>query len=285
MPTQFGSKGNKVSSEMIVVRSADNNRYRRLLTLTRSSRERRKQRRTVIEGNKLIDAYMDMSGSATSQVHDVFLTQSMRELPLTARLQTATGTNIVWLSDGLFKAASQLPTSTGPIAIIDTPSLALPERFDEELVYLDRVQDPGNVGTILRTCAAAGVRDVVTSSGAAYCWAPKVLRSAMGGHFALRIFEGVEPVDLLKRLSTRLVPRAMVAPDHSQELQRITWLYETDLRAPNAWLIGSEGNGLRAELLTPQTSHLTIDQDRAVESLNVAAATAICLFEARRQRC
>lgn len=269
-------------TEPVLVRSADNERYRRLLTLSNSSRERRKLQRTVIEGHKLLEAFLDMPTQQPSTVHDVFVNQSMVQDALVLRLASVKPATV--LADGLFKAASQLASPAGPIAIIDTPTLALPDQFDEELVYLDRIQDPGNVGTILRTCAAAGLRNVVTSAGTAFCWAPKVLRSAMGGHFSLQIFESVEPEQLLTRLSSKLSQRAMLAPHSGAQSAAPQSLHRADLTAPSAWLFGSEGSGLRAELVSGKTHQLTIEQDFAVESLNVASAVAICLFEARRQR-
>lgn len=269
-------------TEPVLVRSADNERYRRLLTLSNSSRERRKLKRTVIEGHKLLEAFLEMKTLQPSTVHDVFVNQSMLHDSLVLRLMSARPAIV--LTDGLFKAASQLASPAGPIAIIETPSIELPEQFDQELVYLDRIQDPGNVGTILRTCAAAGVNNVVTSAGTAFCWAPKVLRSAMGGHFSLQIFEGVEPEQLQARLAPTLTQRAMLAPYACADSSMPQALHLADLRAPSAWLFGSEGSGLRSELVGQKTHQLTIAQDPAVESLNVGSAVAICLFEARRQR-
>ena len=269
-------------TEPVLVRSSDNERYRRLLTLSNSSRERRKLQRTVIEGHKLLLAYLDMTPEQPATIHDVFINQSMIQDPLVKRLAMVGAPTV--LTDGLFKAASQLASPAGPIAVIDTPTLELPARFDDELVYLDRIQDPGNVGTILRTCAAAGVRNVITSAGTAFCWAPKVLRSAMGGHFSIQIYESVEPEALLNRLSPTLTCRAMVAPQANGGSDEPQVLHLADLRGSSAWLFGSEGSGLRNELLQGDTQRLTIAQDPAVESLNVASAAAICLFEARRQR-
>jgi TrmH family RNA methyltransferase len=188
---------------------------------------------------------------------------------------------VVVLSDNLFRQASQLADSVGPIAIIDTPRQGLPAILDQEFVYLDRVQDPGNIGTILRTCAAAGVRHVITSKGTAFCWAPKVLRAAMGAHFGLHITESIEPADLLAHVAPALPIRMLQAPGAGRVVHDV---YDSDLTAPGGWVFGSEGSGVRDALFGSRVLGLSIDQAEGVESLNVAAAVAISLFEARRQR-
>jgi len=159
---------------------------------------------------------------------------------------------------------------------VDTPRPTLPDRLVDDAVYLDRVQDPGNVGTVLRTCAAVGVRRVITSPGTAFCWSPKVLRAAMGAHFHLDIHEGVPPSELLARLAVEAVATTADAP---------AGLWQADLRGPRVWLLGNEGQGLEAALLAaPGVRRVSIPQSEAVESLNVGVAAAVCLYEQLRQR-
>ena len=145
-----------------------------------------------------------------------------------------------------------------------------------DVIVLDRVQDPGNVGTILRTAAAAGIRTVLTTAGTAACWAPKVLRAGMGGHFVLEIHENI-PLEQLKAQVGALPLAGTVLQDGQS-------LYATDLRRPLAWVFGNEGEGIDPELQAQLGCRLTIPQDPGVESLNVAASAAVCLFEQRRQR-
>lgn len=145
-----------------------------------------------------------------------------------------------------------------------------------DIIVLDRVQDPGNVGAILRTAAAAGVRTLLTTPGTAACWAPKVLRAGMGGHFVMDIVENVAP-DALQALVTHL-------PLAGTVLQGGQSLYGTDLRSPLAWVFGNEGEGIAPALQKWLGLRLTIPQVAGVESLNVAASAAVCLFEQRRQR-
>jgi TrmH family RNA methyltransferase len=143
-------------------------------------------------------------------------------------------------------------------------------------LLLDAVQDAGNVGAILRTAAAAGVRNVLLGPGCAGAWTPRVLRGGQGAHFSLAIREQVDLAAALAAGSAQSV--ATVARGGRN-------LYELDLRGPIHWLVGNEGAGLSAELVAVAQLHATIPLAAGTESLNVAAATAVCLFEANRQRC
>ena len=181
------------------------------------------------------------------------------------------------LDDRLFDQLDIMPSPSPMLAVVETPRPALPASAPgHDLVILDRIQDPGNVGTILRTAAAAGIRTVLTTAGTAACWAPKVLRAGMGGHFVLDIHENI-PRDQLKA-------RVGALPLAGTVLQDGQSLYATDLRQPLAWVFGNEGEGIDPELQAQLGYRLTIPQDPGVESLNVAASAAVCLFEQRRQR-
>jgi TrmH family RNA methyltransferase len=142
-------------------------------------------------------------------------------------------------------------------------------------LLLEDIQDPGNLGSMLRSAAAAGCDAVFLSQGCADAWSPKVLRAAMGGHFVLRIYERQDLPDVAKAFSGTLL---------ATSLQAIHSLYDCDLRGNVAFLIGNEGAGLSADLLNRATQKISIPMPGKVESLNAAAATAICLFEAVRQR-
>ena len=154
-------------------------------------------------------------------------------------------------------------------------SSELPERVDASCVVLDGVQDAGNVGSILRSAAAAGVKQVFCAPGTAYAWSSKVLRSAMGAHFLLDIFEDVPAATLIERLA---IPAVMTDSHTSQAI------YDCDLSGPVAWVFGNEGAGVSNAWLTAVAHRLTIPQPGGMESLNVAAAAAICLFEQCRQQ-
>jgi TrmH family RNA methyltransferase len=144
----------------------------------------------------------------------------------------------------------------------------------ETCLMLEDLQDPGNLGSILRTAAAAGVRQVFLSRHSVHCWSPRVLRAGMGAHFALAIYEQAELPALIGRF-----PGTVVATDARARRS----LYELDLTGPVAFLFGNEGAGLSPVLA--RAAHVTaaIPIARGVESLNVAAAAAVALFERVRQ--
>ncbi|WP_213954291.1 RNA methyltransferase [Variovorax sp. dw_954] len=172
----------------------------------------------------------------------------------------------VVVADALLAAVSGLE-SPAPMGFV----LELPARAeliaDAPTVVLDRLQDAGNAGSILRSAAAFGFMQVVALKGTAALWAPKVLRAGMGAHFALRLIEGIT-VDALDALRVPLVATSSHRGD---------WLHKARLPHPCAWLMGHEGQGVSPELEARATHHIRIAQPGGEESLNVAAAAAICL--------
>lgn len=251
--------------------SRDNPGYRDLLRLAGSARERRRQGASLIEGVHLCEAWFERHGSPRQAV----VSEAGARHPEVRALLARLAQEPVLLADGLFTALSAVEHGVGLAFVIETPRPALPERIDDDCVYLDRLQDPGNVGTLLRTCAAVGVGRVVTAPGTAWCWSPKVLRAGMGAHFHLEVHESVEWEAFVARLR---VPVFAASADGARTL------FALDLRAPCAWVFGQEGEGLSARLLEAASLRVAIPQSAAVESLNVGVAAAVCLYEQLRQR-
>jgi TrmH family RNA methyltransferase len=198
----------------------------------------------------------------------------LKNSEIAALLRAAAGIDCLVLRDSLFREISGVGTPTGIAAVFGIPraSDAAPQG---DAVLLDAVQDAGNVGAILRTAAAAGVQEALLGAGCAGAWTARVLRAGQGAHFSLTIREQVNLAAVLAARSVTAV--ATVARDG-------TSLYELDLRGPVHWLVGNEGAGLSAELIAAADLRTTIPLAGGTESLNVAAATAVCLFEACRQR-
>lgn len=141
-------------------------------------------------------------------------------------------------------------------------------------VVLDRLQDAGNVGSVLRSAAAFGITQVLALKGTTALWSPKVLRAGMGAHFALRLVEGLTAADLAG-LSVPLLGTS----SHGGQ-----WLHEAALPHPAAWVLGHEGQGVSEELAARCALQLRIPQPGGEESLNVAAAAAVCFYESLRRR-
>ena len=140
---------------------------------------------------------------------------------------------------------------------------------------LEDIQDPGNLGSLLRSAAAAGCDAIFLSKGCADVWSPKVLRAGMGGHFVLNIYEATDLLAVAAAFQGKLLAGALGAE---------TSLYDCDLRGKLAFAVGNEGSGLSDSLKALSSQVITIPMLGKVESLNVAAAAAVCLFEATRQR-
>ncbi|MFC5606590.1 TrmH family RNA methyltransferase [Variovorax soli] len=176
----------------------------------------------------------------------------------------------VVLPDALLHGVSGLESPAPMGFVIGTPAPA-ELRADAATVVLDRLQDAGNVGSILRSAAAFGFQQVVALKGTAALWAPKVLRAGMGAHFGLRLIEGVT----LDALDALRLPMLATSSHDGQ------WLHEAQanrsLPNPCAWLMGHEGQGVSPELQRRASKLIRIAQPGGEESLNVAAAAAICL--------
>ncbi|AIL32645.1 TrmH family RNA methyltransferase [Basilea psittacipulmonis] len=179
------------------------------------------------------------------------------------------------LADRLFNQLSSVPSPQGVMYWVDIPIENTQEVLEENALLLDRIQDPGNLGTILRNAAAAGVRLVYLSSGCANPWSDKVLRSAQGAHFVLKI---LTQQNLSQVIQHKKIP--IFATTLSKTAKN---LYTFNIPPSCAWLMGNEGSGIEKTLLDLVDDSIFIPQDSCVESLNVGVASALVLFEQRRQ--
>ena len=250
------------------ISSRDNQRFRELRALMDDPR---RHGRALVDGIHLVATCFARGVG----IRQLLASESGQQSPeIAALLQRASGLDCMILRDSLFREISGVGTPTGIAAVIDIPPAPAGE-IPGDAVLLDAVQDAGNVGAILRTAAAAGVRDVLLGPGCAGAWTPRVLRAGQGAHFSLAIREQVDLVAALASCSATSI--ATVARGGAS-------LYELDLAGPILWLVGNEGAGLSAELVSAARLRATIPLAGGSESLNVAAATAVCLFEASRQR-
>jgi TrmH family RNA methyltransferase len=256
-----------------MITSTDNPKVK----LARSLLERRgreKQGLCLVEGVRLIQ------DALRAGVHPalVFFAASAQRLPGSESLLAAleAGKAPLWhLSPEVFETISDTVTSQGVIAV-----LPIPEASDHSnaalILVLDRVRDPGNLGTILRTAAAAGVEFVILTPGSADPYSPKALRAGMGAQFRL----AVEPHASWPEIATRAAGRQTWAADSRGEID----YDQVDWNQPSVLIIGGETEGLSAEAIGLSTGRLAIPMANQVESLNAAMATAVLLFEAARQR-
>lgn len=257
-----------------LITSSKNPQIQHLRQLVSVSKYRQRHRQTVLDGVHLCDAYLRSGGSPVQVFVGVDSMKNPEVSELLFRLDESV--DVVEVPESLYERVSSLEQGVAILFVIAMPEKALAAGLSKNSLLLESVQDPGNVGAILRTAAAAGVQDVYLSAGSAAAWSPKVLRAGMGAHFGLNIYEGADLAWLISSSKDVAVLATSLKAKRS--------IYEADLGDGVAWLFGNEGSGVSEELLNLcKENTVIIPQADGVESLNVAAAVAVCLFEGRRQ--
>jgi TrmH family RNA methyltransferase len=233
-----------------------------LRRLAQDSTAYRKQGRVWLEGEHLCRAALERGiQPALAVFAQAYWDANAVEWPALIR-----GAKSVVIADALFSGLSPLESPAPMGFVLELPQTP-PIQASVPSVILDRVQDAGNVGAILRSAAAFGFAQVIALKGTAALWSPKVLRAGMGAHFGLRLIDGIEAA----ALESLAVP-VIATSSHTGEL-----LHQTRLPWPCAWLLGHEGQGISADLASRAALTVRIVQPGGQESLNVASAAAICL--------
>lgn len=255
---------------MKVISSRDNALFKSLLKLVQDSKASRKQGRTLIDGLHLVTAYRDSGGVPVTLLVSESGTGRHEVQQL---VESHAASEIVILKDSLFKLLSGVESPVGIAAIIDIPP-SVPAAGGD-CVLLDDIQDAGNVGSIIRTCAAMGAHDLFLGPGCAGAWTPRVLRAAQGAHFRVRLHEQADLAQVLREY--RGTSLATVVSGGVP-------LYDISLSGSIAWVFGSEGQGVSAQLVALASQCVSIPMAADIESINVAAAAAICLFTSAKKR-
>jgi TrmH family RNA methyltransferase len=245
----------------VLVTSRDNLLLRDLRKLSQDNTAYRKQGRVWLEGDHLCRAAL---ARGLQPAVGVFC-ESFWPLAPAEWAQAAIKTIVI--PDALMADISGLesPAHMGFVMTLPEPPSVAPGAAS---LILDRVQDAGNVGSMLRSAAAFGFSQVIALKGTAALWSPKVLRAGMGAHFALQLIEGLAPEDL-----NALTVPLLVTSSHQGG-----FLHQQALPMPCAWAMGHEGQGVGDQLMSRASLKVRIDQPGGEESLNVAAAAAICLY-------
>lgn len=254
-------------SEPIRITSRDNPLLKRLRVLAQDSNAYRKQAQVWLEGDHLCRALLTRGHRPATAVF------SERYWPLAEPELRDACEHRVLIPDALMAGISGLESPAGVGFVWDLPA-ATASQAGQSAVILDRLQDAGNVGSVLRTAAAMGFAQVLALKGTAALWSPKVLRAGMGAHFALHLVEGLMPEDL-----AGLGVPVLVTSSH-----RGDFLHQAALPWPCAWVLGHEGQGVCSELEAMAAQSVRIVQPGGEESLNVAAAAAICLHASAAAR-
>ncbi|MFP5409401.1 MAG: TrmH family RNA methyltransferase [Gammaproteobacteria bacterium] len=251
--------------------SRDNPIFRRLKKLAESARARREAAMTLLDGEHLLAAYLDAGGAP----HTLVRAASCDAGRLAAFAARCPQAKCVVLPDALFAELSPVATPTGLLA--EAAWLVLRAAADAVpfVVVLEDIQDPGNLGAMLRTAAAAGATLAVLSKGCHDPWSPKALRGGQGAQFVLPLRMGEDLVAWLRAFDGERVALAL-----GQDCD----FYGLDLRGPLAIVVGNEGAGLSPAACAASTRCAQIPMAGRVESLNASAALAVAAFEAARQR-
>ena len=247
---------------MSVLSSKDNPKVRHWRKLAEDARYRRAQKRALIEGPHLLQALLQHGRKPLN----VLVTEKGATDPEIRKLLQESRIRPVVLTEAVLRSIADAESPQGVAAEIEIPAAEGGEGVPA--VFLEGVQDPANVGAIVRTAAAFGVRRVVLDQACADPWSPKALRAGMGGHFALQVEESK---DLLRSLEN--FQGSVVCTVVSGGLP----LNQARLNGALAWVFGGEGAGLSEALLRRATVKVTIPTAPRTESLNVAASAAICL--------
>jgi TrmH family RNA methyltransferase len=252
--------------------SRDNPVFKHLKKLSENAKERRNEGKTLLDGVHLIEAYLSTFGEPEL----IIIPEGKSSFEATGLIQSLVDISTIMLPTLMFAELTPVTNATGILALVKIPQLPVAEQ-PEFALMLEDIQDPGNLGSILRTAAAAGVNVAYLSTSCTDAWSPKALRGGQGAQFVLPI---VERADLMSELQN------FQGNSYATTMQGES-LYEQNLTQATAFVIGNEGSGLRKQTIAASTKSITIpmagNDFGAIESLNAAAAAAVCLFERKRQ--
>lgn len=254
------------------ITSRHNAQFKHARKLAKSARARTEARQVFLDGTRLIEAYAARFGL---EAVTLLVSEHRADRPEIQRiLQKAESARVRLLPDELFADLAQVETPEGISALAALPTIQ-PTLPDDFRILLEGVQDSGNLGALLRTAAAAGATSACLAKGCADAWSPRSLRGGMGAQFSLAVREHID--ELASSLTDFQGTVVATSPRAAQTI------YEVDLRGPVAMIFGSEGRGLPQAILSMANQLVQIPMAGSIESLNVAAAAAVCCFERHRQ--
>ena len=256
-----------------MITSASNQRVKNLVNLIQKAKARREQDVFITEGVKMfLEADMD-------RIKEVYVSESFYEKG-NAR-EKIEQCNYEVLSDDLFKKVSDTQTPQGILCVMRQYHYGLDDLFQKEnplFLILEDIQDPGNLGTMVRTAEGAGVDGVIMTKATVDIYNPKTIRSTMGSIYRMPFMYTDDLPGVMKQLQEKKVTL------YAAHLKGNSFYHELDFKGGTAFLIGNEGNGLKEETAQAADVYMKIPMQGQVESLNAAVASVILMYEAARQR-
>ena len=253
-----------------VITSAQNAKIKLVRALLGRAKERREESAFVVEGVRLVEEAQSRGWRFRFALYNDSLSERGK---LQVERLRSRGVDVEMVSDSLMKSLSETENPQGILAVLEFMPLPVPNSPDFLLIP-DQIRDPGNLGTLLRTAAAAGVQAILIPPETTDAFAPKVVRAGMGAHFRLPIQPATwEEIEEHARLL-----QIYLADMNGQSC------WETNLRQPLALVVGGEAEGASAEAYRLAKQKISIPMSGSVESLNAGVAGSVLMFEVMRQR-
>lgn len=250
-----------------VIESKDNALIKRAVSLAKDSKFRGVEQQAIIYGEHLL----------IEALHHKLLAQVFVLIDSWDKYDGLLGSSnveIILINSDIMNKLNLLDSTIDVVAVINQPPAAMFNN-DSDCLILENIQDPGNLGTILRAANAGGIKQVVISQNSVDIYNPKVLRSSQGIQFGLNIYTQADIVKLLQNYNGQILA---FTPNSTETF------YQYDLSIPSAFVFGNEGNGLSANLLQVINKHVQIPMLGNTESINLAMAVTVAVFEMSRQR-
>ena len=249
-----------------IISSRGNQHFKHLKKLNESPRYRHEVQQTILDGIHLIESYAQRFGAPDS----VALIEGSNIDKIAPYLNE--DTQLLEFPASLFSEIAPVISPTGILASINIPRIEIPKK-QNCILLLEDIQDPGNLGSILRSASASGVDLVYLSDHCADLWSPKVLRGGQGAHFHLPCIEKAIFSDITKTFTGKIFATTLNGKS----------IFKENLKGPVAFIFGNEGSGLQSETLDLTSHIIHIPMQKGIESLNVSAAVSVCLYEKYRQ--
>lgn len=260
-----------------MITSTSNGKVKRLVNLKKKRKARDEEKVFLVEGIRMFREV------PKKKLREVYVSESFykREKDVVEKVLDGSGAVLETLSDTVFGYVSDTKTPQGVLCVAEQMNYTLEEVLDgdmQHLLVLDNLQDPGNVGTIVRTAEGAGVTGIVMSHDCVDIYNPKVIRATMGSIYRMPFYYAEDLLETIDKIKEKGITAYAAHLNKSAE-------YDTeDYRKPCAFFIGNEGNGLRDEIAEVADMYIKIPMCGQVESLNAAIASSILMFEVQRQR-
>lgn len=258
-----------------MITSAGNARVKQVVQWQNKAKERKKDGIFLAEGIKMFEE------APLDSIVEVFISESLEQKADAFYKKKLLQIGYEVVSDEVFAKMSDTQTPQGILTILKRPEYNLDlllKRENPLFVILENLQDPGNLGTIVRTGEGAGITGVIMSTGTVDIFNPKTIRATMGSIFRVPFLYVEDMADTIQKLHKHGVHT------YAAHLAGKTYYQDVSLKEPSAFLIGNEGNGLTKETADMAESYIKIPMEGQVESLNAAVATALLMYEAHRQR-